>query len=93
MQPRRISPQMRDAVAVRLALQPVRRDWPMLFAIGSGLAAACVIVAMLIEQMPAVGPRPFGAHPVVAVTPQDPPAIYAFNFANNSWLEESRRVR
>lgn len=96
MRPRRISAQMQDAVGRRLtsSAQASARDWPMLCAIGSGLAAACVIIAMLVQQSPARDSGIFLAQPMTAASsPQDPPAIYAFNLANNSWLDESRRVR
>lgn len=92
IEPRRVSSAMHGAVGRELIASPRPRDWPMLCAMGSGLAAACVIAAMLVEQTPAKAPGS-SAQRISASSPQDPPAIYAFSFANHSWLNESRRMR
>jgi hypothetical protein len=67
------------------------RDWPMRIAFGSGLAAACVITAMLVEQTPPARSTPSAlSQPVIAAAPQDPPAIYAFGFGQNSAMSDWR---
>jgi len=93
MRPRQVSAEMRDAIGERLRPQPVRRDWPMLCAIGSSLAAACVIVAVLIQQTPT---QPTNSSPiqlVAAASSQEPPAMYAFSFRNDLLLNDARSVR
>jgi hypothetical protein len=91
--PRGISSEMTDAVGRRLTPRPPARDWPMLCAIGTGLAAACVIVAMLVQQNPSPGSNVTAVRPLAAASPKDPPAVYAFNSLNNSLLDDSWRLR
>jgi len=92
VQPRRVSTEMRDALGQRLRPQPVRRDWPMLCAIGSSLAAACVIVVVLIQQTPRDSPDLY--LPQSATSPsQGPPAMYAFSSRDDSLSNDTWSVR
>jgi hypothetical protein len=92
--PTGVSPAMQEKVGRRLTSRPAPRDWPMLCAIGSGLAAACVILAMLAEQQPASRSSPTAVESLAAASsPHDPPAIYAFNSLHDSRLDDTWRFR
>jgi hypothetical protein len=93
IRPGQVSAETRDAIGERLRPGRVGRDWPMLCAIGSSLAAACVIVAVLIQQTPTQATRSIPMPSVAAASSQEPPAMYAFSFRNDLFLNDARSVR